>query len=70
MKDISEEFQTLMNRKNLVEKYKSILNEVTRDPDVINFISDHRQDLDKDVLTKSASKLYEYCEEKKKDCAP
>ncbi|MBC6382255.1 primosomal protein DnaI [Lactiplantibacillus plantarum] len=66
MKDISEEFQTLMNRKNLVEKYKSILNEVTRDPDVINFISDHRQNLDKDVLTKSASKLYEYCEEKKK----
>jgi len=67
MESIQDHLEKLMNSSDMGEKYRSIMkNYVFNDPDVIQFINENRESLDNNALVKSASKLYEFVNEKKK----
>ncbi|WCJ50739.1 primosomal protein DnaI [Lactiplantibacillus plantarum] len=66
MENISETLRTLMNRKNLNHRYEALMTTVYQDPDVRQFLAAHQNELSSDALERSAAKLYEFCEEKRK----
>lgn len=66
MENISETLRTLMNRKNLNHRYEALMTAVYQDPDVRQFLAAHQNELSSDALERSAAKLYEFCEEKRK----
>ncbi|CAM3081027.1 primosomal protein DnaI [Lactiplantibacillus plajomi] len=66
MENVSDTLKTLMNRRNLNHRYEALMDAVYQDPDVRQFLAAHQQDLSKDALERSAAKLYEFCEEKRK----
>lgn len=66
MENISETLKTLMNRRNLNQRYQDLMTAVYQDPDVRDFLTAHQAELSQDALERSASKLYEFCEEKRK----
>lgn len=70
MESIQDHLEKLMSQSDVGERYRSIMkNYVFTDPDVKQFISENRESLDNDAIIKSASKLYEYVNEKKKFAA-
>lgn len=66
MKNVSDEMSELMKKKNLNQNYQQLMNSVYSDPDVKRFLKEHQKELSDDVVKRSASKLYEFVNEKKK----
>lgn len=48
------------------EEFNNLMQGVMKDPDVVRFIQEHNEELDEAAITKSAAKLYEFVNEKKK----
>lgn len=67
MESIQDHLAKLMNKSELSKQYQTILKEkVFADPDVQAFIKAHKDSLDREGVLKSASKLYEFVQEKEK----
>ena len=66
MENISETLKILMNKRNLNHQYQELMTAVFQDPDVRQFLAAHQQELSSDALDRSATKLYEFCQEKRK----
>ncbi|EKU94461.1 Primosomal protein DnaI [Alloiococcus otitis] len=67
MESIQDQLAKLMNPRRLNQKYQEILKEkVFKDPDVKAFLEANRKNLDTEAVLKSASKLYEFVQEKKR----
>jgi len=66
MENISETLKILMNKRNLNHQYQELMTAVFKDPDVRQFLAAHQQELSSDALDRSATKLYEFCQEKRK----
>ncbi|MFC6164767.1 primosomal protein DnaI [Lactiplantibacillus dongliensis] len=66
MENISETLKILMNKRHLNQQYQQLMTTVYQDPDVREFLKTHEQELSQDALERSATKLYEFCEEKRK----
>lgn len=67
MESIREHLEKMMDRNKLNETFRKIMKEdVLKDPDVRNFISENRSVLDNEAIERSAAKLYEFVLEKKK----
>ncbi|AVK62864.1 primosomal protein DnaI [Lactobacillus sp. CBA3606] len=66
MENISEGLKTLMNKRHLNQQYQELMTTVYQDPDVRQFLAAHQDDLSSDAMERSATKLYEFCQEKQK----
>lgn len=70
MESIRKQLSSMMNSKNVSEKFEEIIrNDVFKDPDVRKFIAENNNILDKEAIERSAAKLYEFVVEKKKSAA-
>lgn len=66
MEDVGKEMKRTMESHNLKQQYQEILKSVYADKDVKEFLKINQNRLDKNAVEKSASKLYEFVNEKKK----
>lgn len=67
MESIRDHLEKMMDQKKMNEKFREIMrNEVFKDPEVRQFIAEHRTVLDNEAIERSAAKLYEFVLEKKK----
>ncbi|MFB9770647.1 primosomal protein DnaI [Lactiplantibacillus modestisalitolerans] len=66
MENVSETLKILMNKRNLNQRYQKLMADVYHDPDVRQFLAAHQDELSADALERSAAKLYEFCDEKRK----
>lgn len=70
MESIRSQLENMMDTSKMNQRFREIMkNEVFSDPDVRQFIADHKNILDKEAIEKSAAKLYEFVIEKKKAAA-
>lgn len=66
MENVSESMKKWMDQNNQTAHYIELMSDVYRNGDVVQFINDHRDELDEDHIDRSAAKLYEYVTEKRK----
>ncbi|MGC6767464.1 primosomal protein DnaI [Enterococcus sp. LJL128] len=66
MEDVGKEMSKIIRQRQLNERFNELVHSVMEDPDVKQFISDHRDQLTDEDIQKSYSKLYEFVQEKKK----
>ena len=66
MEDVSKAMQGMMNQRHLNQNYRQLMAQAYADPEVTQFIHTHSADLAEDVLTRSASKIYEFVTERDK----
>lgn len=66
MEDVGKNIQQMMDRNQLNETYKKLIQDVLKDPDVARFIEEHREQLSPEVIERSYAKLYEFVLEKNK----
>ncbi|MCC5889049.1 MAG: primosomal protein DnaI [Alkalibacterium sp.] len=67
MDSIKEQLDKLMDASKLSDMFSRIMkNEVFKDPEVLAFLSENKDALDKEAIERSASKLYEFVSEKRK----
>ncbi|USS86749.1 primosomal protein DnaI [Fructilactobacillus cliffordii] len=69
MRNVGKGLKTSMQNHHLTEQYQKLLQSVYADPDVQEFVQEHQEDLAPQAVQKSASKLYEFVNEKKKMAA-
>ncbi|WLR53286.1 primosomal protein DnaI [Bacillus tianshenii] len=68
MEPIQRSLRAFANRPGFKERYDMLKQTVMNDPDVQAFISEHEQQLNRDMIERSLVKLYEFVEQKK-DCS-
>ncbi|MCB5950955.1 primosomal protein DnaI [Enterococcus sp. BWT-B8] len=66
MEDVGKEMSKIIRRRDLNDRFTELVNTVLDNPDVKQFISEHRDRLTDEDIQKSYSKLYEFVQEKKK----
>ncbi|MBE9389512.1 primosomal protein DnaI [Vagococcus salmoninarum] len=66
MEDVGKEMEKVIKEKNWSERFNELVQDVMKDPDVIAFIQEHREELTQEDIDKSYSKLYEFVQEKRK----
>lgn len=66
MEDVSKAMQGMMSQRHLNQNYRQLMAQAYADPEVTQFIQTHNEDLAEDVLTRSASKIYEFVTERDK----
>ncbi|WP_034302616.1 primosomal protein DnaI [Alkalibacterium sp. AK22] len=67
MDSIKDQLAKMMNTAELSDRFSQIMkNEVFKDPDVRQFLTENKDALDKEAIERSASKLYEFVSEKRK----
>ncbi|WP_314065460.1 primosomal protein DnaI [uncultured Vagococcus sp.] len=66
MEDVGKEMTKVINQRDWSERFDKLVQEVLKDPDVISFIEAHKEQLTKEDIDKSYSKLYEFVQEKRK----
>ncbi|MGE7365611.1 primosomal protein DnaI [Desemzia incerta] len=66
MDDIGKSLTKIIKERKWNEEFNQLMKEVMRDPDVVSFIQEHSEMLDNSAIEKSAAKLYEFVNEKKK----
>ncbi|MGY3747946.1 primosomal protein DnaI [Vagococcus salmoninarum] len=66
MEDVGKEMEKVIKEKNWSERFNELVQVVMKDPDVIAFIQEHREELTQEDIDKSYSKLYEFVQEKRK----
>ncbi|OEH91873.1 primosomal protein DnaI [Bacillus solimangrovi] len=70
MEPIQRSLRGLRQRPGFKERYETLKREVMEDRDVQSFITEHEQQLNRDMIERSLGKLYEFTEQKKNcnDC--
>lgn len=66
MENVGNELTKVLDKKNWSSRFDELVNNVMEDPDVAQFIAEHREELTDEAITKSYAKLYEFVQEKKK----
>ncbi|GEL14253.1 primosomal protein DnaI [Pediococcus cellicola] len=66
MENVREVLQELMSKRKLDSKFQTLMSAVYTDPDVLQFCEQHKAELSSDSVARSASKLYEYVQERNK----
>lgn len=66
MEDVGKEMTKVINQRDWSERFDKLVQEVLKDSDVIAFIEEHKEQLTKEDIDKSYSKLYEFVQEKRK----
>ncbi|MDM8212723.1 primosomal protein DnaI [Enterococcus hirae] len=66
MKAVGPEYQRLMKAKKYDQRWEEIMRNVMQDPEVQQFLTKHKSELSQEEIERSASKLYEFVQEKKK----
>lgn len=66
MEDVGKEMSKIIRSRELNDRFNELVQTVMDDPDVKQFIADHREQLTDEDIQKSYSKLYEFVQEKKK----
>ncbi|WPC17476.1 primosomal protein DnaI [Pediococcus inopinatus] len=66
MENIREVLKELMSKRQLDTKFQDLMTPVYEDADVLKFCEEHKNELSTDGVARSASKLYEYVQERDK----
>ncbi|GEN94335.1 primosomal protein DnaI [Pediococcus ethanolidurans] len=66
MENVREVLKELMSKRKLDTKFQDLMSAVYEDPDVLAFCQKHKAELSPDSVARSASKLYEYVQERNK----
>ncbi|WP_321388120.1 primosomal protein DnaI [uncultured Enterococcus sp.] len=66
MEDVGKEMSKIIRSRELNDRFNQLVQTVMDDPDVKQFIAEHREQLTDEDIEKSYSKLYEFVQEKKK----
>lgn len=66
MDDVGKSLTKIIKERKWNEEFNNLMQGVMKDPDVVQFIQEHAEELDKPAIEKSAAKLYEFVNEKKK----
>lgn len=66
MDDVGKSLTKIIKERKWNEEFNNLMQNVMEDNDVVQFIQEHNEELDKAAIEKSAAKLYEFVNEKKK----
>ena len=66
MENMGQNLRKMMEKGDLTQKYQKLSEEVLKHPDIIAFIDENRERLDKEIIERSMAKLYEFVQEKNK----
>ncbi|MBM6613439.1 primosomal protein DnaI [Desemzia sp. RIT804] len=66
MDDVGKSLTKIIKERKWNEEFNNLMQNVMKDPDVVQFIQEHAEELDNPAIEKSAAKLYEFVNEKKK----
>lgn len=66
MDDVGKSLTKIIKERKWNEQFNHLMQGVMKDPDVVHFIQEHKEELDEAAISKSAAKLYEFVNEKKK----
>lgn len=66
MEDVGKELNRIIRSRGVDGRYRQMMEEVLADPDVRQFIEEHKEKLTQEDIEKSFAKLYEFVQEKKK----
>ncbi|GKQ42505.1 primosomal protein DnaI [Companilactobacillus sp. RD055328] len=69
MKNMGEGIQQEMKRMNVTAKYEELIGDSINDSEVKQFLSDHKDEIDSENLQRSAARIYEFVQEKRKIAA-
>ncbi|ASN13019.1 hypothetical protein B4V05_07310 [Latilactobacillus sakei] len=66
MENMGKDLTDYMNRQRLNQRFNKLVEEALQDPDVQAFIQANQAALSQETVARSAAKIYEYVNEKKK----
>lgn len=66
MDDVGKSLTKIIKERKWNEEFNNLMQDVMNDTDVVQFIQEHNEELDRAAIEKSAAKLYEFVNEKKK----
>ena len=66
MEDVGKNLSKILDKRNYRDRFSEMMGDVLKDPDVKEFISEHREELTDADIQKSYAKLYEFVQEKRK----
>lgn len=66
MEDVGKELNRIIRSRGVDGRYRQMMEEVLADPDVRQFIEEHKEKLTQEDIEKSFAKLYEFVQEKRK----
>lgn len=66
MDNVGDGINRMFKEKKWDKTFEELMQEVLEDPDVIQFIQNHSDQLNNEVISKSSAKLYEFVQEKNK----
>ena len=65
MEKINRTLQRLASNESFQKRYEEQRQQLLNHPDILNFITEHQDKLDKEIIDKSMTKLYEYTQQSK-----